>query len=141
MNHELENLLTDPEQAGVVLVEPAAGEAIAQTANALDFVVRRVDLRQCVDKDTALEAVARALELPEWFGANWDALADSINDLSWLPGERYLLLLEHAERWRRRDSPGFETLLDICRNATEFWAEIGVPFWTVLPFDEGFIDD
>ncbi len=135
MNDALESLLADPEQAGVVMVEPVAIEAIAQAAQALDFVMRRVDLRPCVDAEAALQALARALELPEWFGGNWDSLADSINDLSWLPGERYLLLLEHADGWRNRDAVGFDTLLEILRNATEFWAEIGVPFWTVIATD------
>ena len=45
----------------------------------------RVDLEHCTDKATLLARFAAALQFPDWFGHNWDALADCITDLSWLP--------------------------------------------------------
>jgi hypothetical protein len=32
-----------------------------------------------------MERCVRALDLPDWFGRNWDALADSLTDLSVWP--------------------------------------------------------
>lgn len=49
-------------------------------------------------------AIAGALELPEWFGANWDALDEVLADRSWLAGARHVLVLRHA-LWLLDDEP------------------------------------
>lgn len=46
-----------------------------------------LDLRQARDKATFLERCAVHLGLPEWFGHNWDALADSLQDTAWWDGD------------------------------------------------------
>ncbi|MFJ9177185.1 barstar family protein [Streptomyces sp. NPDC102360] len=47
--------------------------------------VRRLDLQGVVDKGGFMERCAAALELPSWFGRNWDALADALGDPAQLP--------------------------------------------------------
>jgi hypothetical protein len=79
-------------------------------------------------KQSLMEVYANGLHCP-WFGRNWDALADALNDLSWLdgqpvvirhhdlpfdPGRRsrlvYLdILAEAASRWQT-DEPGRLTI-------------------------------
>ncbi|MEU0005026.1 barstar family protein [Streptomyces sp. NPDC006314] len=39
-----------------------------------------LDLDGVGDKAGLMDRVARALALPDWFGRNWDALADSLSD-------------------------------------------------------------
>ena len=87
-------------------------------------------------RPTALDRIAGALQFPEWFGANFDALADSLGDLSWLPADGYVLLLEHTDDWRRADDDNFATLLDILNEAAVRWGDCGVPFWALLPLPE-----
>ncbi|MFE9451479.1 barstar family protein [Streptomyces sp. NPDC006739] len=60
-----------------------------------------LDLDGVTDKAGLMARCVRALELPEWFGRNWDALADSLSDLSVWPREaagRGLLLVVRG--WR-----------------------------------------
>ncbi|MGA6222726.1 barstar family protein [Streptomyces umbrinus] len=45
-----------------------------------------LDLDGVADKAGLMERCVRALELPDWFGRNWDALADSLGDSSVWPG-------------------------------------------------------
>ncbi len=48
-----------------------------------DLTNRRVvplDLDGVTDKAGLTDRCARALALPDWFGRNWDALADSLSD-------------------------------------------------------------
>ncbi|UQA96542.1 barstar family protein [Streptomyces halobius] len=52
-----------------------------------------LDLEGTVDKAEFMERCARALRLPQWFGRNWDALADCLTDLSWCPAEGGRLLV------------------------------------------------
>jgi barstar (barnase inhibitor) len=61
-----------------------------------------LDLDGVADKAAFMERVVHALELPDWFGRNWDALADSLTDHTvWPAGavDRGLLLVVGG--WRR----------------------------------------
>jgi RNAse (barnase) inhibitor barstar len=44
-----------------------------------------------------MTAVAEALSFPAWFGANLDALADCLRDLSWLPAGEHVLVWSAPE--------------------------------------------
>ncbi|MEU6146436.1 barstar family protein [Streptomyces sp. NPDC047081] len=43
-------------------------------------LVVTLDLAGVTDKAGLMERCARALQLPDWFGRNWDALTDSLSD-------------------------------------------------------------
>ena len=126
-------VLADPGQAGAYFVDAGDSEALVEAAGTLDYQVRRIDLAGCRDKACALDLIAEALRFPDWVGDNWDALADALNDLSWLPANGYLLLLEHASEWRGHAGADFEVLLDILDQAATPWAEQGTAFWSLLP--------
>ncbi|MGN9817235.1 barstar family protein [Streptomyces sp. SD11] len=67
-----------------------------------------LDLDGVTDKAGLMERCVRALELPEWFGRNWDALADSLTDPSVWPaatGERGLLVVVTGWRAYARTRP------------------------------------
>ena len=130
---ELRALLADPAQNGAYFVNVRDREGLAEAANALGFAVAPIDLAGCLDKREVLDRFARALRLPEWFGDNWDALADCLGDLSWWPADGYLLLLEHAGAWRAADAGEFATLLAILDDAAQLWSTQRVPFWALIP--------
>lgn len=130
---DLAGMLADPNAAGAYFVDASDGrEAIADAAARLEFFHVQINLDGCSDKDAVLEAIARALKFPDWFGRNWDALADSLDDLSWLPADGYVVLLDHAGQWRKADPAGFDVLMDIGNEAARRWAEHGVPFWWLV---------
>lgn len=135
MNQPLDQLLSDAEQAGVVWMPSDALPGIRAAANALDFAVCDADLRGCVDQEQVLARLGTALQLPHWYGANWDALEDCLNDMDWLPAPGYLLLLTGLREWTARDQEGEAMLLEIGRTAARRWSELGTPFWTVLETD------
>ncbi len=55
-----------------------------------------VHLEGGVDRGEFLATCADAFALPEWFGHNWDALADALSDVQHEPGT--LVLWSHASR-------------------------------------------
>jgi RNAse (barnase) inhibitor barstar len=62
-----------------------------------------VDLSEVGDKRELLAALAKALEFPEWFGGNLDALADSLSEVARpivleLRGARGIAT-EHRKAW------------------------------------------
>ena len=54
-----------------------------------------------VDKATVLDAFAADLDLPDWFGRNWDALLDALRDLE-VPRGQTLELQDHVGELRAR---------------------------------------
>lgn len=130
---QLRDLLADPTQAGAYFVDARDTEALAQAGAALEFAVARIDLDGCSDKTELLRRVAAALNFPDWFGHNWDALADALEDLSWLPAAGYVLLLKHAQDWQSQAGDDAATLLDILNESSALWAEQRKPFWALFP--------
>lgn len=130
---ELSSVLADSSQAGAYFVDARDRAALLEAARALDFNIHCIDLHDVHDKPHALRRIAEVLAFPDGFGANWDALADSLNDLSWLPEGGHLLLCEHGNHWREDEPEAFATFIDIAQEAAERWAADGVAFWTLLP--------
>ncbi|MFG2647463.1 barstar family protein [Streptomyces sp. NPDC048436] len=77
-------------------------EPVLEAVRAAGLGTLSLDLSGVRDKAALMDRCARALELPEWFGRNWDALADCLTGLGRAPGERGRLLVvsgwqEYAE--------------------------------------------
>ena len=89
--------------------------------------VARVDLAGVAGKDALMERLARAFKFPAWFGRNWDALEDSLADLSWSDAHGHVLLVEGANASEER-----VILIDILRSVAAFWAERKRPFFAVF---------
>ena len=131
----LRDLLADPAQAGAYFVDARDREALLAAAPALGFALAVVDFSGCTGKDDALARIAHALGFPDWFGGNWDALADCLFDLGWRAAPGHVLVLDHVEAWRADARTDFDTLLEILNEAAGLWALRRTPFWALLPVD------
>src|SRR6185437_11887377 len=96
---------------------PDRFEALDGEAHDKGLCVCRADLIGCRGKDDLLARLAVALRCPDSFGGNWDALADVLRDLSWLPATGVALLCDHAGELRDGGDATFATLEDVCRDA------------------------
>ncbi len=134
---DLSGMLADASACGAYYVDANGREALADAAARLEFAYAVIDLSDCRDKDAALARIAQALGFPDWFGGNWDALADCLRDLSWWPAPGYAFVLEHAHAWQEADPVGFDVLLEIGNEVAADWAEHGVPFWLLVPVPRG----
>ncbi|HET7800470.1 MAG TPA: barstar family protein [Humibacillus xanthopallidus] len=65
------------------------------------------------DKAGVLQAFATDLDLPDWFGHNWDALLDALRDLEVPRGQTLELVWDHVRALRRVDHDTYETVVDI----------------------------
>lgn len=98
-------------------------------------LVIRIDLGGCDDKAGLLARIADALRFPDWFGHNWDALADCLGDLSWLPAPGWRVEFAAAGTLRRAAPETYATLVAILDEARGGWAAAG------RRFDYAFIAD
>ena len=129
----LVELLPSADEAGAYSLPAELLDTLAQAARELQFLHRRIDLLGCGDKDVALDRIAQALEFPEWFGRNWDALADCLSDLEWLESANgYVLALDNAQELRATSLDDFATLIEVLDDVASAWRKPKVPFWSFL---------
>ena len=105
-------------------------------------VIRRVRGKKSKTVDDFFNEVSAALQFPLYFGENWNAFNDCINDLEWLGGEGYVLLVNDAPFLLcEADGEDFHILVKMLSLATEQWLEPNkywprnrppTPFHTVL---------
>jgi RNAse (barnase) inhibitor barstar len=88
------------------------------------------NLAQAQSKQEVLEGIAQAFLFPAHFGKNLDALYDCMTDLVHKSGSQpgFVVVLEQLPDNPRFDREAREQLLDVFRDAADFWAERKVPF-------------
>ena len=106
---------------------PQAATALVTLATSLGLEAIRIDLGGCQDKAGFLERSAAALGFPAWFGDNWDAFYDCLADLSWRPGNGWVLILENVHDLRLAAPDVLDTALAIMGDAAVAWDERGLP--------------
>lgn len=87
-------------------------------------------------KQEVLETIATSFLFPKHFGKNYDALYDCLTDQVSKAGEQpgFVIVLEALPIAQKFDKEGRETLLDVFREAAEFWAERGIAFRVFYSF-------
>lgn len=122
---KLAQRLGDPARSGVYRVGSA--DTVEEVARGTPLRCTGVALRG--GKAEILDALAKALAFPHWFGRNWDALEDCLADLSWNPAGGHLLLLTGAASLAKDDAG---ILADILASSAESWKARGKPFFAVF---------
>ncbi|WP_369216224.1 barstar family protein [Streptomyces flavofungini] len=77
-----------------------------------------LSLTGVTDKAAFMERCAEAFGLPEWFGRNWDALADCLSDFSWAPEVTGRCVVVSGWQEYARAAPGeWETAQEVFSDA------------------------
>ncbi|MEU6757498.1 barstar family protein, partial [Streptomyces sp. NPDC046685] len=103
-------------------------------AEAAGWTTLRLDLDGVRGKAELMARCGDALRLPDWFGGNWDALADAVRDLSWLPvpvprgaegagAAGRLVVVTSWRRFAEARPEDWEILVEILEEAVAFWRE------------------
>jgi RNAse (barnase) inhibitor barstar len=119
----------------VVPFGPHTANALCVLGESLGLRCARIDLAGCTAKSELLARIGAALEFPDWFGGNWDALYDCLDDLGWLKATGHLLVIENAGTLRAQAPEDSVTLLDVCEEAARSWRERGVTFRVIVGLD------
>lgn len=65
----------------------------------------------------AMNAIAEALDLPDHFGHNLDALYDVLTDLSWLPPGEHMLIWSEPSALQAGDRPAYDAIRTVLTEA------------------------
>ena len=103
---------------------------LMQAAQNADQHFLYANLTAAQSKQEVLEGIADAFLFPTHFGKNLDALFDCMTDLVQKAGAQpgFVVVLEQLPDNPRFDREAREQLLDVFRDAADFWAERKVPF-------------
>jgi RNAse (barnase) inhibitor barstar len=114
--------LTEPWLHLVILDAASVADRISALATqGEEAAVRVVRAAKMGSEAQTFDELSAAFQFPYYFGENWDALSECINDLSWMPARRYLTVITNAHLLRSKDHA--ETLLQILGDAGREWSQ------------------
>ncbi|WP_371648399.1 barstar family protein [Streptomyces mirabilis] len=106
---------------------------VFRAARAVGWQVSVLDLTGVSDKAAFMERCVHALDLPEWFGRNWDALADCLGDPDWGPASPGRVILVSGWRHYAKARPDeWEIAQEVLESATGHYEEHDATLSVVL---------
>lgn len=129
---ELIALMRSAANSGVYHLPTAGKATLENAANACGIAVAVCDFEEKDDMAGALHLLAEALDLPDYFGGNLDALHDCLTDLSWRDNPATALLVTGCDELRDAEPAGFDSLLEVFSAVADFWRSENTPFWVFI---------
>ncbi len=92
---------------------------------------------QALTRQQVLAAITESFLIPRQCGKNFDALRASLTEQFQHSGQQpgFLIVLEQLPNTQKFDREARENLLDVFRDAADFWAERKVPFRVFFSFE------
>lgn len=112
--------------------------------------VTLIEGQVCHNKKGFFKEFAKKMKFPNYFGNNWDAFDECINDLEWLDYEQYVVFINDCNFLFGNDEKNLKLFLNILVDTVEEWnmgREYGAlqapptPFHIVMYTDEEIISD
>ena len=116
-------------RAGVYAASPTQLDLASQSATAINFDCWQVVLSATETAPALLRHIGQDLRFPQWYGENWDALADCLTDLSWSDADGFVLMLRGSAVLNAAQPMLWQTLIDMLGEVSSFWCENHVGFW------------
>jgi RNAse (barnase) inhibitor barstar len=109
---------------------------LSKAAEAAGHHFLYANLSNAQSKQDVLDGIAAAFTFPAHFGKNLDALYDCMTDLVHKSGQQpgFVVVLEQLPDNPRFDREAREQLLEVFRDAAEFWGERRIPFRAFYSF-------
>lgn len=88
-------------------------------------------------KQQVLGIIAESFQFPKGIGKNFDGLRTTLTDTMNEAGQQtgFLIVLEQLPNTQKFDKEARETLLDVFRDAADYWADKKVPFRVFYSFE------
>lgn len=96
------------------------------------FALFEVDTSRARTESDLLHDFAIAMSFPSYFGNNWDAFEECVNDLAWRPAAGYVVILRDADSMIRGMSGEAQMVVSILADAVRKWSSQGTNFHVVL---------
>lgn len=124
----LTQVLNTLERAGPYRLSPSLKPDLLAVAQELGWTSATVYPEGCSNTEQWLAELGKILKLPEYFGANLDALYDCLLDTQVLHPENLLLILGNLDSLGEDVDP----LIAVLQAASDEWREQGRSLWALL---------
>jgi RNAse (barnase) inhibitor barstar len=103
---------------------------LQEAAQALGHHFLYANLAQTQSKQDILDLIAKEFTFAPQASKNFDSLSDGLTDVLHKSGSQpgFIVVLEHIPAHAKFDKEAREQLLDIFREASDFWSDRKVPF-------------
>lgn len=78
---------------------------------------------KCKTLEALFDEFKMAFKFPAYFGYNWNAFDECINDLDWLPYKSYEIYINHFEEILEKDNINFEIFIEVLINTLREWTQ------------------
>ena len=105
-------------------------QELQEAATALGHHFLYANLAHAQTKQDVLDLIADQFTFPAHFGKNFDALSDCLTDPLHKSGPQpgFIVVLEQVPATVKFDKEAREQLIDVFRDAADFWGERKIPF-------------
>jgi hypothetical protein len=79
-------------------------------------------------KENLFKAFKEELSFPDYFGNNWDAFDECLNDLSWVAAKGYLVVLENGDDLINMPFNDQKLFFSVANDSVENWQKENIPF-------------
>ena len=125
--------LDDPNRAGILsLKTPEAVTRLIKECENSTLRYFLVDIADVRNKTQLLDRLSEALEFPDYFGHNWDALYDVLCDETWFGDVGVVLHLKHTTSFEKLVADDWLTLRETFEEAIDYWRATDLPFWVFV---------
>jgi RNAse (barnase) inhibitor barstar len=126
------NALSHIDSGVYVVASEECADAVVNQGAAAGLYVARLAGRDIVTKQAFLDAAASAFQFPDYFGHNWDAFEDCLQDLVWTAPNGCILVLDHFDRFALSEPHEWAIGLEILQRTIDAAPPNGKPRLVLL---------
>jgi hypothetical protein len=97
--------------------------SIESAAQKIGFVPYLVEAREVHSESALMDAFSTSMNLPSYFGRNWNALLDLTRDLSWTKAEGYVLIISGGDNLALLADDIFPALIEVLEATVRDWRD------------------
>jgi hypothetical protein len=118
----------DLQKASPVAVHFVFPDEVKSDLGTLGLTVMEASVADVITDKELFSVISSAMQFPDYFGNNWDALDECLGDMEWLPSDGYLLVLRDAAIGWAKSPYQLGRFVTSWLEASEYWTENSTPF-------------
>jgi len=118
--------------SAILIVPPERSMDVIDAFVSKEYKVFSLDGSGINSKAELLRSLSQVMKFPDYFGSNWDALEECLNDLEWLPAKGYVIQLKNADNFIKSYPSDFAVFTKIVESASYSWKIKKVDFVLIV---------